>query len=122
MSGKLIYRPKNSPYYTYDFKVFGVRFCGSTKCKGRAEARRIAEGIRARAIAHKHGTRKRMTLREATGRYWEEHGHRQKSAEDFIWPKLCALVDGLGADTRLDAINNDLISRYIADRRRKPGR
>jgi integrase len=119
---KLIYRPKNSPYYVYDFKVPGVRFCRSTKCKNRAEARKIAEGVRAHAVADGHGVRKHMTLREATGRYWEEHGRHQKSAEDFIWPKLCALIDGLGADTRLDAISNDRIARYISDRRRQPGR
>jgi integrase len=119
---KLVYQPKNSPYFAYDFVVAGVRFHGSTKSTRRSEARKIADGIRARAIADGRRTRKHMTLREATARYWDEHGQRARSADDFVWPKLCLLVDGLGADTRLDHITNDAIAKYIAERRRKPGR
>jgi integrase len=33
-----VYKPKRSPYYSYDFELYGVRFHGSTKCRSKREA------------------------------------------------------------------------------------
>ena len=104
---------------------FDRRRCSILSLYENNEQVRSQENRRGRArplIAGEHRTRKHMSLREATARYWHEHGHGVKSANGFVWPKLCMLVDGLGADTRLDAITNDAIATYIAQRRQKPGR
>jgi integrase len=123
MSKKLIYLPNNSRYWVYDSVVRSVRFCRSTRTASKSEARKIAEAVRSAVINGEcRGPHKHMTLREAAHRYWDEHGEGTKSARGFVWPKLCLLVDRLGADTRLDQITNDMVSRYVAERRRQPGR
>jgi hypothetical protein len=62
-------KPKNSPYYHYDFVWQGNRVYGSTGCTGKARragsrAPRAAEGLYSR---HCHG--RQLTLDEAAGMY-----------------------------------------------------
>jgi integrase len=117
-----LYKPKNSPNWHYDFVVDGARFCRSTRTKSKPEAKKIydavrAEAVRAAAVGGQYRARKTMTLREAAGRYWEEHGRHAKSKDSFVWPRLSAIVAGLGADTLLHEIGNDRVAAFVAARR-----
>jgi hypothetical protein len=48
---KWLHIPKGSPYWHYDFVIHGRRFFGSTKTEKLPLARKIVDGLRARAIA-----------------------------------------------------------------------
>lgn len=112
-----IYRPKKSPYWHYDFTVAGRRFHGSTGAAVKEDAKNIAADIRRRAVTEAHfPERVDMPLRDAFGRYWQEHARRKKTAKD-IFQKLETLIDGLGADLLLSRIGNREIADYITKRR-----
>lgn len=112
-----IYRPKKSPYWHYDFTVAGRRFHGSTGATVKEDAKNIEADIRRRAVTEAHfPERIDMLLRDAFGRYWQEHGRHKKTAKD-IFQKLETLIDGLGADLPLSRLGNRHIADYITLRR-----
>jgi len=110
-----LYKPKNSPYWHFDFVHKGRRSFGSTGTgdKSAARAREAAE-----RVAAGQGVRRRqaMTLDEATGRYFEERATHQTSRATTLY-QLANLADGLGKDTLLSELDGDRLSRYVARRR-----
>src|ERR1035437_522478 len=44
-----VYKPKKSPFYSYDFELYGVRFYGSTKCRSKREAETLEKERRVEA-------------------------------------------------------------------------
>ena len=115
-----IYRDPRSPYYRYDFQISGYRFSGSTKLRDerdaaafeearKAEARRIVEQIRAAGAEP-------LTLQAACDRWWAEHGSILSDAK--IKSALDRLVEIIGGKTFLDAINDDVVSRMVEERRK----
>lgn len=111
------HRKKNSPYWHYDFQIEGRRFHGSTGTTSKEEAKNIEAAERRKAVTSiKFPEQADMRLRDATGRYYQEHGKHKKSAAD-IFQKLACLTKGLGPDKTLRTITNMDIADYIAKRR-----
>ena len=112
-----VYKPKNSPFYHFDFQYRGDRFCGSTQKteKRAAEAIEREERERAKAAAKvaTHGT---MTLDHAAQRYWHEIAQHQVGA-DNTKHDLAFLIDHFGKEQRLDTITGDDVAKLVAWRR-----
>ena len=77
-----VYKPKRSPYYSYDFELNGVRFYGSTKCRSKREAEqfekeRSVEAQRAGRDAHRSANAP-MTVNVGFDRFWVEKGKDYK--------------------------------------------
>jgi integrase len=110
-----LYRPKGSPYWHYDFQLQGRRFHGTTRTKSKAVARKVEQAVRDAAI---DPTKRKpdITLDEAFGLYWTEHGQHRRSAVD-LEGKLARLLAGLGKDNQLGDVTDDAIARYVSKRR-----
>lgn len=114
-----VYKPKNSPFYHYDFQWRGARFHGSTgeADRRKAEAVERAEKQRLKDAAARGGDPSRaMAFDIAADRYWIEAGQHADSASE-IEVNLARLVEWIGKDRRLDDITDDLVARLVARRR-----
>jgi integrase len=118
-----VYRPKNSPYYHYDFQVSGQRFHGSTGCKNERDARAVErdqkEKARAAVKAAKAARGGPLTIDDAAARYWREVGERHANAET-TWTDLGRLVDYFGAAKLLVDITDDDVAKLVQWRRAQP--
>ena len=114
------YKPKNSPFYHYDFQIRGRRFHGSTQAKTLKAARAVEEAKRAEArqiVAEAERLRTGpLTMLAATSRYWEEVGKHHAGAAT-TWTNLQRLFAYFGRDTRLAEIDDDAVARMVAWRR-----
>jgi len=110
-----LYKPKNSPYWHFDFVHKGRRFHGSTGTAEKSAARSVEATER---VAAGQGVRKRpaMTLDVAANRFYEERAKHQTSHKT-AWYQIGNLVDGLGKDLLLSEVDGDRLSRYVARRR-----
>lgn len=115
-----VYRPKNSPYYQFDFELGGHRFFGTTRLTSRREAEqfealeRVAAKARVAAIrAAKNGP---LTLDLAVDRYWTEVGQHKVNKDD-LWRDLGRLVDYFGGNRLLSDITDDDVAKLVAWRR-----
>ncbi len=114
-----VYKPKNSPYYQYDFECRGHRFHGTTKCTNRREAEAVdrAEKERAkRRIADQQNTAIRLDLDSVIDRYWIEVGQHHVNS-DTTWRDLGRLIDYFGASKLITEITNDDVAKLVAWRR-----
>ncbi|MQX79907.1 site-specific integrase [Sinorhizobium medicae] len=115
-----VYKPKNSPYYHFDFQVAGVRYHGSTETANRreAEARGKIERDKAKAAAKasKNASGGPLTLAVATGRYWSEVGERHANSET-TWTDINRLVDYFGPTKLLSDISDDNVAKLVQWRR-----
>ncbi|HET9511825.1 MAG TPA: site-specific integrase [Sphingomonas sp.] len=112
--GMSVYKPKNSPYYHFDFIWKGRRFHGSTGAKTKRSAQVVEDAERAKARSGGN-TRPPITLDEACGLY-------QDRAEELpSWSTtryiLAALIAGLGKDILLSEITQRDLLRLVARRR-----
>jgi hypothetical protein len=57
-----------------------------------------------------------LTLAIAIGRYWTEHGQRQKNAAD-LWRDFARLSDRIGKERLLSDITDDDVAKLVAWRR-----
>jgi integrase len=110
-----LYKPKGSQFWHYDFVVKGRRFHGSTRTKSKPVARKIEQAVRDAAVDPAK-IKPDISIDEAFGAYFNEHGQHRKSASD-IGGKLARLLAGLGKDTVLGDLTDDAIARYVARRR-----
>lgn len=111
-----VYKPKNSPFFYYDFVVRGHRFYGSTQETERRRAETIEREERRRASAATKPIKGDMTFDQAAGRYWEEIGQHKLSADE-IERNLERLIGLVKPHTLISAIDDDMVARLIADRR-----
>jgi len=114
-----VYKPKNSPFYHYDFEWRGHRFFGSTKQTNRREAEAIERAERERAkqrSAQSKAASTSLQLDDVAGRYWTEKGQHHAGA-DNTWRDVARLVDYFGATKLLTEINDDGVARLVAWRR-----
>lgn len=108
------WKPKQSPYFQYDFVLKGRRYTGSTKQRTKAKADRSEERIRDEV---KCGDKKRppITLDMAGGLY------RAKVQELASWPTaryiIEALMDGLDEARLLSEISQIDLMAFFAKRR-----
>ncbi len=112
-----VYKPKNSPYWHFDFQIAGVRFHGSTGTTVKGKAR-VIEAQRRNEVVSGDGPRKRqpMTLNEAADRYMVEIAEHQPSAGTTEY-QLANLIRALGKDTLLSEITDNEIAELVARRR-----
>ena len=114
-----VYRPKNSPFYHYDFQLKGVRFYGSTAETTERKALQVEGRKRREAkedLAGGPAKLKRITLNTAAERFYQEVAQYEANAAtvDYQLERLTTL---LGADTFLDDITTDDLTDYQRRRR-----
>lgn len=109
-----VYKPKNSPYYQYDFVWKGARFHGSTGCTSKRDAQEVERRERQKAVLPSL-TRPPVTLDEAAGMY-SLHAENLNS-----WPTIkyliADLIAGLGANRLLSEIRQRDLQVHFAKRR-----
>jgi integrase len=114
-----IYRPKDSPFYHFDFECRGHRFYGSTKqtsrrkaeaveCEEREKAKRHVEQVKASAAS--------LKLDDVAGRYWNEKGQHHAGADNTD-RQIRYLLDFFGKDKLLTEITGDDVAKLVAWRR-----
>ncbi len=114
-----LYKPKNSPYYQFDFELGGHRFSGTTKCTSRREAEAVERTERERAkrrVADLRNTSIRLDLDSVIDRFWIESGQHFSGAGD-TWRDLGRLIDFFGATRLITEIRDDDIAKLVAWRR-----
>lgn len=110
------FRKKGSPYWQYDFVIAGNRVLGSTGTGDFEEAKNIEAGERRKALTRiKFPEQADMSLDDALGKFWQEHGKHKKSSTD-IWRMIDVLEKELGKKTLRTLTNRD-IADYIGRRR-----
>jgi integrase len=108
------WKPKNSPYYQFDFVWKGQRYYGTTGCRTKRDADAYEARERQKAIL---GGQQRppITLDEACGLY------QDKAEEQPSWATtrymMAALIEGLGGDRRLSDISQRDLLHYFSRRR-----
>lgn len=111
-----VYRPKNSPYYHYDFQFKGRRVHGSTGVTARGRAEKIERDIRTQLAEGKLDDAAQMTINVAAARFWEEHGKDLDSAPDLD-RRIATAVSLIGKDRRLVDIDTAMVNRAIQKRK-----
>ncbi|MGE0426224.1 MAG: integrase, partial [Reyranellaceae bacterium] len=118
--------------YSYDFRIRGRRFSGSTGKTSRREAEQVEKSERERAkleiAAEAAVNSAEMTVRAALARYWSEVGQHHANADNTL-RALTWLETHFGPNTPLHDIDSSHVAAMVAKRRgefvpsqRKPGR
>ena len=115
--------------YSYDFRLRGQRFSGSTGKTSRREALLVEKAAREQAAIDIISlSAEALTLEQATSRYWHEVGQHHANSATTLW-SLDWLLDHFGASKLLHAITDSDVAAMVAKRRgefvpsqRKPGR
>lgn len=117
-----VYKREGSETYSFDFKLRGRRFSGSTGATTRREAERAEAREREVAKAELRrlsGTvREPMTFEVAASRYWHEVGqhHGGGGDENTLW-SLAWLKRHIGPARRIADIDDAVVAGIIAIRR-----
>lgn len=119
-----VYKPKNSPYYQYDFQRGGHRFHGSTGATTRREAEAYERIEKDKAkVARAVSPAEMMSIESAWLRFWGELGQHD-ARSDTTFARMEALQDGLtgilakrGRPALVIEIDQDCIATYVAQRR-----
>jgi integrase len=113
-----VYKPKNSPFFHFDFQLSGHRFHGSTGERTRRRAEQVETDERRRAsTALKAGsTAAEVTLNTAAGEYWQSVARHQSSADTTEY-QIANLIRILGAAKPLSAIRDAEVADYVRHRR-----
>jgi len=124
-------KDKRSQFYTYEFELDGRRFYGPTKRTNEREALAIEkqerEKARQKLAAEAKLRNGPLTLRLATGRYWQEVGQFHAGA-NTTWRNLERLIEFFGPDEPMAAITGERVAALVSwrrghsipNRRRKP--
>jgi hypothetical protein len=115
-----VYRPRNSPFYHFDFELGGHRFFGTTRVSSRREAEQYetAERLKAkeRVAAVRAAKDGPLTLDLAVDRYWTEAGQHRVNKDD-LWRDLGRIVDFFGGHRLLTDITDNDVAKLVAWRR-----
>lgn len=113
----LVARRPGSPFWYENFTVNGRRFRGSLATDDKDTAEIIAAKNRSDALLGKlTGKKPEISLSQALGRYWLEHGQHLASADDVKRIGL-RLITGLGKHSLLSEITPAALTTYAARRR-----
>jgi integrase len=115
--GGLIQRA-GSKVWSYDIRIRGTRFCGSTGETDRRYAERWLiefKKQKAQEIAGLAGLAP-MTFAVASSRWWDERGQYRKNDRATV-RELAWLQTHIGMNVMLRAIDNNAVSRLVALRR-----
>lgn len=106
--------------YSYDFRLGGHRFSGSTGTSVRREAERVEKTKREEAQAALRAAASDladgMTIRLAIGRFWEQVGKHHVNSETTLW-SLDWLERHFGPNRLLSTIGDPEIAAMVAKRR-----
>jgi len=111
-----VYKPKNSPYWHYDFVLKGRRFHGTTGVETRRRAEEIERTVRNQAATGALDSGAGMTIDQAAGLWWTEVGQHRASARQLAH-RVAIVVRLLGKNTRIIDITTRTVSRAIETRR-----
>lgn len=114
-----VYKPKNSPFYQYDFWWEGSRFHGSTKRTNERDANAVERAERERAkqqAAASRAASASLQIDDVAGRYWSEIGQHHSGHAD-TWRDLERLVEYFGPSKLLPEITDDDVAHLVAWRR-----
>lgn len=112
-----LYRRRESPHWWVAFTAGGHRFRRSLKTDDRGTANELASGIYRDALRGHDATRRAaLTLDHALGRYMTEHAAYLPSAETVAHQGK-ALVRIIGKSMALGAIDDSVVSNFVARRR-----
>src|SRR5690606_22032110 len=115
-----IRRDAKDGVYSYDFRIQGRRFSGSTERTSRREAERVEkqkkQEARAQIAAEKAFTAPEMPFVVAASRWWLEVGQHHRNADTTLW-SLDWLKSAIGPSTMLHAIDDSTVARLVAKRR-----
>lgn len=111
-----VYQTRKSPYFQYDFQIKGRRFHGSTGVETRRAAEEIERRLRRQAALGELDDASRMTLDQAAGRWWQEHGSTLRGG-DRLAARIERAVLAVGPGTALGDITTDVVARAIQKRR-----
>ena len=120
-----VYKRPGSETWSYDFRLRGHRFSGSTGATSRREAERAQararEAAREKLDREKAGTAAPMTVEVATSRYWLEVGqhHRGGGADNTLW-SLDWLKENIGPQRLILDIDDAVVAELVAKRRGEP--
>ena len=106
--------------YSYEFRLHGRRFSGSTGCTARREAEAVERARREEAAlliaAEKALQGPRLTLEQACARHWLEVGSRRRDATTRL-ACLDWLLDYFGKSKPIATIGNAEVASMVAKRR-----
>ena len=112
-----LYKPKNSPYWHFDFQYKGVRHYGSTGCEKHADAKEIESAKRTELakmrILGVPNAKPQMTVTQVLDRYYLEISeHRKDPSTDLA--RLATIADLLGPQTPFQDVTDDKIAQMVA--------
>lgn len=115
-----LYKRAKTPYWWTEFSVEGTRFRRSTETASRRDAEAVARRLRDEAIAAAKAKPKGrpvevLTLDQACGRYWIEHGRRLKDARNEA-RNLKYIVATIGGDVPMSDISNRHVNALVKKR------
>jgi integrase len=116
-----VFKHPKSPYWQIEFHIDGHIVRGSSKTKNEKEAKAVERQWREQA--KKDAEEKKRTgnaplsLTVAAGRYFTEVAEDQPSASD-TYRALERLIKFFKGETRMDAISDQMLSSYIATRKK----
>lgn len=113
-----IFKRRNAPFYSYDFRVKGNRYTGNTGKTTKREAEQFEESEKRRIKSLTIQSGQPMTMGQATGRYWDEVGQFHVNSDTTI--TVFAWLDRqVGKNTLISSITDADIAKLISKRRAK---
>jgi integrase len=112
----VVYKPKNSPYFHYDFHYKGQRHYGSTNLKTKKSAQEIEDTVRADASRDYHigpkKTKPTMTVAQVFYKYWKQKAIEFEQANEYLRRfKLMAVL--LGPDLPFHEVDDNRLADMI---------
>lgn len=113
-----LYKRAGSPYWQTEFTIRGHRIRESTGCQARREAEQY-ERRRKAEVRHELANPAavgKLTLDQACGKYWLEHGHRRRDATD-VQRWLTYVLTHLDRDMLLSDLSARTVNDFVASMR-----
>ncbi|MBH0112751.1 site-specific integrase [Novosphingobium sp. YJ-S2-02] len=110
-----IYRPKNSPYYHFDYQYRSVRYHGSTNCVSKRDAEQFERDHR-REVATGRKEKPSVTIDEGAGIYWQDRGQFEKNASTTEY-QIGNVLRLIGGTTLVQDIDDLTVARMVSIRR-----
>ncbi|KQT52168.1 MULTISPECIES: tyrosine-type recombinase/integrase [unclassified Aureimonas] len=111
-----VFKRPGAAHYSYDFRLRGQRFSGSTECAKKRDAEKFEEGIKRTAEANRIDTSKPLSFESAAFLYYDEIGQHHSDPSgpqrNIAW-----LQDQIGKTTMIADITNAMVARLVAKRR-----
>lgn len=113
-----LFRRPRSPFWYCELQVAGRRIVRSTQTDDKREARRYEQRLRAQLEAEAGRPKRReLTLSQACGAYWLEHGQKLSWADD-VKKHLEVIVGFFGEEKLVSEIGPDEIDELVVERER----